>query len=161
MKIKTSGKRPKQTIIIDDSDYKIVKKHKWWANPQGKVFRVETDLFKEEQKKWGIKRISLARYLLKEKRRNIIVDHINGNPLDNRRQNLRRCTHAENIRNRKINNKNNKSGIRGVNWDKERKKWVAQLMFNRKHIFLGRFTNKEDASKAAIEGREKYYGEFS
>ncbi|MBC3889431.1 AP2 domain-containing protein [Acetobacterium paludosum] len=51
----------------------------------------------------------------------------------------------------------NTSGIKGVTWDKSRKKWVAQINFMRKHIFLGRFGEIEDAAKARKEAEEKYF----
>lgn len=88
------------------------------------------------------------------------VDHINRNPLDNRKCNLRVCTNQENIRNCKIP-KNNKSGHKGVYWSEERKKWVAQITLNNKTIGLGRFTNFKDAVEKRKEAVKKHYGEFN
>ena len=53
--------------------------------------------------------------------------------------------------------KNNKSGVTGVCWDKSRQKWVAQLTIKGRHIYLGRFKNKDDAIKARKEGEQKYF----
>lgn len=161
MNYKLSGKRFGDiTTIIDDEDLEKISNHNWWANTNGRGIRVETDLFIEEQTVWGRKRISMSRYILNLKSRKFVIDHINGNPLDNRKSNLRVCSHKNNIRNRKILNKNNSSGIRGVSWDKTRNRWVAQLMFNKKHIYLGRFENKEDAKMSVVKGLKKYFGKY-
>jgi len=161
MEYKLSGKRFGEVFtIIDDEDFEKISKHKWWANTQGKLIRVETDLFKDEIEKWNIKRVSLARYLLGIKKKGFVVDHIDGNPLNNKKSNLRVCTQKNNIRNRKNINKNNKSGIRGVSWDKIRNKWVGQIMYNRKHIHLGYFEDKNNATKAVIKGRKKYFKKY-
>jgi hypothetical protein len=161
MEYKLSGKRFGEVFTtIDDEDLEKLSKHKWWANTQGKLIRVETDLFKDETIKWGRKRVSLPRYLLNIKRRDLVVDHIDGNPLNNQKSNLRVCCKISNARNRKNLNKNNKSGLRGVSWDKFRNKWVAQLMYNRKHIYLGRFDDKNEAISAVIKGRKKYFKKY-
>lgn len=60
---------------------------------------------------------------------------------------------------RKIN-KNNSTGVRGVSFDKKRKKWVAQITFQRKNYCLGRFDKKEDAINARLEGEERFFGKY-
>tara|TARA_R110002153_G_scaffold160823_1_gene313155 strand:+ start:191 stop:676 length:486 start_codon:yes stop_codon:yes gene_type:complete len=89
----------------------------------------------------------------------LVIDHINRNPLDNRRDNLRIVSRQENQMNLSIN-KNNKSGVAGVNWNKNANKWVAQIMYKNKSIFLGIFDNLEDAAKARKDAEEEYFGEF-
>ena len=88
------------------------------------------------------------------------VDHINHNKLDNRKCNLRIAFDYENLWNQKIS-KNNTSGITGVYFEKNTKKWIAKICVNRKQIFLGRFNVFEEAAKARKQAEEKYYGEFS
>lgn len=61
--------------------------------------------------------------------------------------------------NRKLN-KNNRSGVRGVTFDKKRNKWVAQITFQRKNHSLGRYDTKEEAIEARKAGEEKYYGSY-
>ena len=87
------------------------------------------------------------------------VDHINGDKWDNRKCNLRIVTHADNMKNKKLD-KRNKSGYTGV---KETKAgtWNAQIYCNGKYINLGTYKAKEDAIKARKEAEEKYFGEFT
>ena len=87
-------------------------------------------------------------------------DHINRNPLDNRKSNLRPATYTENARNYSVQ-KNNTSGFSGISWDKERSKWVAYIVVNKKRKKLGRFINKEDAIKARLEAEAKYFSDFA
>jgi len=86
----------------------------------------------------------------------LVTDHINRNKLDNRDENLRFCTHSENRINSGLR-KDNTSGIKGVYWDKNIKKWVVVI----KRINLGRFKNKQYAIKARREAEQKYYKEFT
>lgn len=72
------------------------------------------------------------------------IDHINHDKLDNRKVNLRIVTHSENILNAKLN-KNNKSGHKGVSWNKAYKKWESFITINKKHIYLGRYDNINEA----------------
>lgn len=89
-----------------------------------------------------------------------IVDHINGNRADNRKANLRCCSRAENSRNRKVSS-TNKSGVTGVFYDSERGKWSANIIFNAKRIYLGRFESKEDAVRARLAKEQELYKEFT
>ena len=87
------------------------------------------------------------------------VDHINGDKWDNRKCNLRIVTHADNMKNRKLD-KRNKSGYTGV---KETKTgtWNAQIYCDGKYINLGTYKTKEEAVKARKSGEEKYFGKFA
>lgn len=87
------------------------------------------------------------------------VDHINHNGLDNRKENLRIVTHKQN----KFNNpilSTNTSGVTGVSWSKQKNKWRAYITIDDKQKSLGYYFNKEDAIKARKEAEEKYFGEF-
>lgn len=90
----------------------------------------------------------------------LVVDHINGDTLDNRRTNLRICTQKENIRNSKMFNTNT-SGYRGVTFRKDRGKWASQIMINDKHISLGMYLDKKKAAKAYNTKSKELFGEFS
>ena len=89
----------------------------------------------------------------------IIIDHINGNKIDNRICNLRNATYQQNNCNKKFIE--NTSGIKGVCWDKVRGKWFARIMLNYKSINIGRFDNLNDAKLAIEAARIKYHGEFA
>ena len=84
-------------------------------------------------------------------------DHINRNPLDNRKANLRSVSDSENMCNRSLFS-NNKSGITGVYWDKSKNGWVANIRFNNEKIYLGIFTNKEDAIRTRLNAEVQYMG---
>ena len=68
-----------------------------------------------------------------------LVDHANGNTLDNRRSNLRVCNHTNNMRNRKIDSENNTSGYKGVSWSNCSKKWEVRIRYGGKKVHLGYF----------------------
>lgn len=87
-------------------------------------------------------------------------DHINRNPLDNRKSNLRAANYTENARNYS-KQKNNTSGFSGVSWDKDRSKWAASIVVDKKNKKLGRFNNKDDAVKARLQAEARYFGEFA
>ena len=88
------------------------------------------------------------------------VDHRDGDGLNNRRENLRPCSHKNNCRNQGIR-KNNTSGFKGVHWDKKKKKWLASIMVDRRSHFLGYFKTPLDCAKAYNAGALKYHGEFA
>ncbi|WP_341520726.1 HNH endonuclease [Pseudomonas sp. G.S.17] len=92
----------------------------------------------------------------------MVVDHINGDGLDNRRANLRVCTNAENLRNRKMH-LNNRSGFKGVYFDDSRrgKPWRAQITAHGKKHRLGRFDTAEEASAAYRKAAPHMHGEFA
>lgn len=86
------------------------------------------------------------------------IDHINQIKYDNRIENLRLCpnNHSDNHQNMPIQC-NNTSGYAGITYDKNRKKWQAQIKINGKNKFLGRFDKIEDAIKSRNEGKLKYH----
>lgn len=84
-------------------------------------------------------------------------DHENRNPFDNRKQNLRPASYAENSRNATIQ-KNNTSGFIGVSWTKKSKNWHAYITYENKRINLGYFTDKNDAIVTRLKAELKYFG---
>jgi hypothetical protein len=87
-------------------------------------------------------------------------DHIDRNPLNNRRSNLRKATMQDNNRNRGIF-KNNTSGVMGVDWHKSANKWRVRINVDNNRIELGFFANKKDAIRARLHAEKQYYGEFA
>lgn len=88
-----------------------------------------------------------------------MIDHINGIRNDNRIENLRECTNHQNQCNRKLNS-NNKSGVKGVYWRKDHKKWCVRPQFNNTRKYIGYFENLEDAKLAIQDFYEKNHLEF-
>lgn len=86
------------------------------------------------------------------------TDHINHNCLDNRKINLRICTHCENQHNRRLS-KNNTSGYIGINLLKG--KWQARIRADRDRLFLGLFTSPEEAALAYDKKARELFGEFA
>lgn len=86
------------------------------------------------------------------------IDHINGNPSDNRIENLRDVSHKQNLRNQSTR-KNNTSGDLGVRFYRPRKKWAASITVDGKTIHLGYFAEKEQAiaARLAANNRHEYH----
>ena len=89
-----------------------------------------------------------------------IVDHIDGNPLNNLIENLRPATELQNHHNSVIS-KRNTSGIKGICWSKDKNKWLARCNFNYKPHFVGYFDKINEAQLAIETYRNKLHGEFA
>lgn len=87
------------------------------------------------------------------------IDHINGNPLDNRICNLREATISQNAQNQKPNTKNT-SGYKGVLWHKRDQKWQARAMIKGKQYHLGQFDSPEEASVVYQAFAKENFGDF-
>ena len=120
-------------VLIDNDDAEKVSKYNWWLKNNHYVYTIVVV---------GEKRTSLYLHrLLINASIDTEVDHINRNPLDNRKGNLRLATRSQ--------NNMNKSGIRGVS--KFRDKWRARIKKDKKEFHVGIFNTK----KEAIEARQK------
>lgn len=134
---------------VDDEDFEEINSFNWHLAVSGNGAGYAG------RRKMG-KTIFLHRQLTKCPN-GLEVDHINGDPLDNIRNNLRIVTHAQNLRNRKIN-KNTTSGFKGVRNNHGR--WQAYINFG-KFICLGNFSTKEEAARAYNKSALVYFGEFA
>lgn len=90
------------------------------------------------------------------------VDHRNGDGLDNRRQNLRVATHAQNLANQRLSAANT-SGFKGVSFDRTRpnKPWAAYIKHGGRKLFLGRHETREAAAAAYDAKARELFGEFA
>lgn len=134
---------------IDDEDFCLVMNFKWYAKKgSGRKGSIHYPY------NWKIG--PMHRYLMGDPK-GMQVDHINNDPMDNRRSNLRICTIKENLRNRKPQCKS--SMFLGV--APSLKKWQANICVDRKKFYLGTFETQEDAAKAYDAAAQKHFGEFA
>lgn len=140
--------------VIDDEDYERVARYRWWAsNHEGEggyptgVVGSAPELFTN---------LALASYIL---RCTTMVDHIDGDPLNNTRSNLRHADKSQNGANRKVIQSNNTSGYKGITRRKNR--WLAQIGVHGKKMHLGSFLTREEAAEAYNAAAQKYFGEYA
>jgi hypothetical protein len=148
-----------QIALVDDADYDfLINFNSWCATTHKRrktFYAVSSKMIGDK-----CKNLFMHRLLLNITSNDLFVDHIDGNGLNNQRSNLRICTREQNQRNRP-KNKNNKSGYKGVFWDKERNKWQAKIMVDKKPIYLGRFDDLELAGFVYQEAARKYHKEYA
>lgn len=144
--------------LVDDEDYQDLSQEKWYALRDSNTFYAARGI--RIDKKKSIEQ--MHRRILGLKRGDgKHTDHINGDGLDNRRNNLRIATNIQNGQNRTIRQSNNTSGFKGVCWYKKDKKWVAQIQINSQHKHLGYYKSKIDAATAYNRAAIKYFGKFA
>ena len=152
----TKGKK----TIIDDDDYPKVSKHKWYAQNYAHVgylpcYHARTDINR--------KKILMHRFILNPKP-NENIDHINGNGLDNRKDNLRIATVQQNGCNRKKDTGHKKdacsSQYKGVT-KRKNDRWETTIRMQGKYIYLGCFKTEEEAGRAYDSEAKKLFGEFA
>lgn len=139
-------------FVFDIDNLSLVEGRDWYKDKDG--YLVSSYFYNGERKFVRFHRIVM------DARPGECVDHINRNKADNRKQNLRRCKRSENDRNRKLY-RNNTSGVTGVFFDKQRKKWVASITLNGKRMTIGRYDIKEDAIQARIAKELELFEEFA
>lgn len=151
-----------KVVLIDLEDYERVKAHNWTAaksrNAKGRdasvIWYAVTHVGR-----WS-EPITRMHVFLMGRRSGFVIDHKNGNGLDNRRTNLRWATVAQNVANQR-KRVGGTSRFRGVCFDKARGDWVAGYTINRKRINLGRFQSEEDAALAYDAAVLVARGEFA
>lgn len=136
--------------------------------PSGKFLIDTEDLDRVICKKWrcwknsyftgNFNPISITSYLLNPPV-GCVVDHINGDTSDNRKMNLRVTTQNKNVLNKAVPS-NNHSGIMGVWWDANRKRWDAEIKLDGIKCYLGRYKNIEDAVYARYIAETKLFKQY-
>ena len=127
-----------------------------FAKPKNPVYARR----RANKKIYSIHRVILERVLGRPLEKGDEVDHINGNGLDNRRENLRLATSQQNHRNRKTP-KNNTSGVTGVYYYPKINRWKAGISINKKMRWFGTYVNKDDAIRARKQAEIEIFGEFA
>lgn len=130
--------------LVDDEDYEELNKYKWCANNKKCTYYALRNVYDKETK--NTRTLFMHRIILNTKKGEI-VDHIDGNGLNNQRNNIRICTYSENNINRRVPI-TNKSGFKGVYWNKKSRKWVVQIKKNGIRKFIGYFAEIEKAKDA-------------
>lgn len=141
-----------KSAIVDDCDYEKLKKYNWYCTPAGYVYGERM----------------VARDLGHHFMHRIVCcppdgmcpDHINGNPLDNRKSNLRPVTPSQNLMNTRIR-KNKSSKYKGVWWNDIAKFWYSSICKDGESIHLGNFRTQRDAAIAYNQAAIQYFGEYA
>lgn len=140
-------KEDSEPILLDEEDLPLFFKYQWgYSNNYCRSNKGEL-----------LHRLILKDLLLDD---NKIVDHINHNTLDNRKCNLRLADYSQNAFNSNIS-ANNKSGIIGVSWRKDRDLWCSHIFINGKQKYLGCYDNFDDAVSARLKAEKELCGEFA
>lgn len=138
----------KAVAIIDYDDLSKLSSYKWTLSKQGYA-----------KSRIGEQCILMHRIIM-DCPLKMVVDHVNHNKLDNRKNNLRVCTVQQNLFNSKLMSKS-KSGVKGVSYNKILKRWQAYITLNYKKVHIGWYSNKEEAEKARRDFEIIYQGEYA
>lgn len=145
--------------IVDDEDYEYLSQFKWWAMKKGNYIYAERSNYCNKTKKSN--HMKMHREIMKVTDKSILVDHIDRNPLNNQKSNLRLCNKQQNAANSK-KRKGGSSKYRGVSlcWDRKNR-YIARLYYKGRNYHLGRFKTEIEAAKAYNEKALELYGEFA
>ncbi|MDE2434711.1 MAG: HNH endonuclease [Sphingomonadales bacterium] len=138
-------------VLVSDCDFEALSAFRWHLHSAGYAYRA--------QKKSGKQTNFLMHRQIMQPEKSMLVDHINGNRLDNRRENLRLATHAQNA----CNNAAivGTSARRGVSWHTSRGKWRATIKVDGRARHVGYFATEDDAAAAYDKAATDLHGEFA
>lgn len=148
-------------VTIVDSVDADLSQAKWNVRRRTKGQKTEyVKMYRRTTKSQYMHRVIMSRILGRPLLKSELVDHINGNGLDNRRANLRLANKSQNVQNVGIK-RSNTSGYKGVSFHKRRKKWDARISVSGHQHCLGTFDTPEEAHKAYCDAAKRYHGEFA
>lgn len=142
--------------LVDDDDFELLSESSWHLGPKGYVRRSQWFA----GKRW---KISLSRVVMNAPDETE-VDHVNHDTLDNRKQNLRLATVAQNQWNQLPRKTKTYSPLKGVTFQasgNRKKPWLASIRINGRHKFLGYFATQEEAALAYKIAAQDAFGEFA
>jgi len=151
-------------VTIDEIDKDAIVPFRWYCNQGGYAVR-EVEIGKIMGK--SISEIAYMHRVIMDNIHNRclspyeIIDHIDGDKLNNRRSNLRVTTTLQNRLNSKKRSDATSSQYKGVQWRKDEGKWHARITVNKRLISLGYFKDEKDAALTYNEAAKKYFGEFA
>ena len=141
-----------KVALVDDADYEYLSQWKWtYSNVGAAGYATRSQPHLNKDGKIVRKTIYMHSEIVEKKISTNVVDHKNGKTLDNRRENLREATQAQNLWNRKA---------KGV-YQTRNKKWIAMIQANCKPIRLGTFKTKSEALVARRLAEKLLFGEFA
>ena len=147
-----------QFATVDDEDFDRLSKFKWHTITPGTVMYAQTRLFSGKSGTKG--ELKYMHRMIMNAPPGMVVDHIDGDGLNNSKKNLRICTQKNNCANRGAN-KNSASGIKGVTYCKQTGKWRAVIEHQGKQKSLGRHSTIEGAKSAYQKESQMLHGEFA
>ncbi len=141
--------------LIDKDNFHLVKNLNLYLRV-GKWCRTKYVQFLKNKKG-----VYLHRLIMNFPNRDIEIDHINGNGLDNRKCNLRLCNRAQNSYNSKKRYGNSSSKYKGVTLNSVSNKYISRIIYNKKYIYIGLFKNETDAAIAYNKRAKELFGEYA
>ena len=146
-----------KVCIVDDEDFERLSKQKWHVTRNGATFYARGAI-RQKDNRWRC--ILMHRFILNISDKSVFVDHKNRDTLDNRKENLRLCSPAQNSWNRQGKNQST-SVFKGVSWYKRWPSWKVQIWDCGKVLHLGYFKDEVLAAKAYDEKAKEIHGEFA
>ncbi|WP_280755930.1 HNH endonuclease [Paenibacillus sp. LBL] len=142
-------------FLFDVDDFSLISQHTWCVSEVKGNRYIQTRIVRNGKETT----IRIHRLILGPDNQ-LVVDHINHDCLDNRKENLRLCSHSKNIRNR-TKRIAGTSKYKGVYFYKNLNKWKAQIEIKGKKKHLGYFENEQDAAVAYNKAAAFYFGEYA
>lgn len=147
-------------ILVDNVDADLIETYPFYKCKTNNISNTEYVQLWVDHKTKYLHRAIMERIIGRVLAANERVDHINGFGADNRRENLRLCSHAQNMRNQKTRD-NTSSKYKGVTFYRRDKNWQAKITKDYKTIHIGYFMNEVDAAKAYNQKAVELFGAYA